>query len=251
MKETNKLIKKEIWEFNENIDIGIILEQGWMLEEVIKNFKNGELFYCFLIDKDMYILNENGKRYLFLQSNGASIVACRVEEMVKWKAKRIYRIGTCGALQDNISIGDVILSMAAIRDEGTSHHYLPVYFPSVSNPELLVKFKEKLLNFHIPVHIGITWTTDGRFVESNEKILSFSQLGVKAVDMETSAFLTVCWVRKIPAISIGIVTDKPIQDLREEFKGKIHDFSTIKIIVSQLLPKIILAIFNLERETRG
>lgn len=249
MEKNSTLSKNKIWEFNENIDVGIILEQGWMLEEIIKNFSNGEYLYCFLIDKDMYILNNNGKKYLFLQSNGASIVACRVEEMVKWKAKRIYRIGTCGALQDNINYGSVVLSIAAIRDEGTSHQYVPSYFPSVSDPELLVRLKEKLLSFQIPIDIGITWTTDGRFVESNEKILSFSKLDIKNVDMETSAFLTVCRFHKVPGLSIGIVTDKPIQDLKEEFKGRIHDFPSVKAIVSQLLYKIISVIFDFDKET--
>ncbi|MEM5779431.1 MAG: hypothetical protein QXJ96_03385 [Candidatus Aenigmatarchaeota archaeon] len=244
MKENNSFI----WEFNENIDVGIILEQEWMLEEIIKNFKNGTLLYCFLIDKYMYILNANGKKYLFLQSNGASIIACRIEEMIKWKAKRIYRIGTCGALQDNIKNGDIILSLAAIRDEGTSYQYVPAYFPAITNPELLFKLKEKLFNLHIPVDIGVTWTTDGRFVESNEKILSFSKLGVKNVDMETSAFLIVCWIHKTPGLSIGIVTDNPIHDLKEEFKGKIYDLPSIKAMISQLLPKIILAIFDLEKD---
>lgn len=240
--------KKECWEFQGKIDVGVILEQSWMLEEVIRNFKDGSLTYCFLVDKYLYILKCNGKTYLFLDSNGASIVACRVEEMVKWNAKKIFRVGTCGALQDNINVGDVVVSAAAIRDEGTSDHYAPRFFPSIPNPEFMFKFQEMLSCEGISTHVGITWTTDGRFVESDEKLLSFSRMNVKNVDMETSAFLIVCWVRKVLGLSIGIVTDRPLDDLKTEFKGKIHDLPTVKEIACQLLPKIIYAILNLEKD---
>lgn len=236
--------KEECWEFNEKIDIGIILEQGWMFADLINKFKDGRLLYCFLIDKDLYILEKNKKKYLFTSSNGASIVACRAEEMIKWGAKEIYRIGTCGALQNDIKLGDVILTLASIKDEGTSRQYLPEIFPCVANFELLLKFQKKLRNKNLPVHIGITWTTDGRFIETDEKIKSFANFNVKSVDMETSAFLSVCLFRKVHGISVSIVTDKPFEDLGSNFKGKIFDLPKTKEVVCNRLTDIISAILE-------
>ena len=203
--------------------------------------------YCFSIDKDIYLLEKNGKKYLFVHSNGASIVACRIEEMVKWGSKKIYRIGTCGSLQKNINVGDIVLSFAAIKDEGTSKQYLSTEFPSVINyPNLFVELEKKLRNNGLYIHTGLTWTTDGRFVESNQKILFFSEQNVKSVDMETSAFLTVCWYKKVPGLSLSVVTDKPIMDIDKEFKGEIQNLSEIKEITCKHLVDIINTIINIE-----
>ena len=236
--------EKICWDFRKKIDVGIILEQSWMFSEVIKQFKGGRLFYWFLVDRYAYLVEKNGKKYLLLSSNGASIIACRVEEMVRLGAEKVFRVGTCGSLQKDVEVGDIVLSFAAIKDEGTSLQYVPLEFPSVTDPYPLLAFLEKLKEKKLNVHLGITWSTDGRFVESNKKILLFSKLGVKNVDMETSAFLTVCWVKRISGISLGIVTDKPIEDLKEEFKGSIKNLSSVKKMVCKILPAIISTIFE-------
>jgi uridine phosphorylase len=238
---------KEHLDFNEIIDIGVILEQNWMVYELARKFQNGRMIYCFSIDRDMYVLNKNDKSFVFLQAQGSPHTACYVEELRKRNAKKIYRIGTCGALQTDINIGDIILSAAAIRDEGTTDQYIPKYFPSIADLKATFQVYKQLVSRNLPTHIGITWTTDGRFVESDEKILSFSKLNVKNVDMETSALLLVCWLYKIPAVSIGIVTDKPIDDIREEFKGKIPDLRENKKMLSRLLYDITSSIIDLEK----
>jgi len=228
-------MKKECLDYNETVDVGVILEQNWMVDYIADNFEDGELIYCFSIDRDIYLIERNGIKYAFLQAHGSAPTGCYVEEMKKRSAKKVYRIGTCGALQSNINFGDVVISTAAIRDEGTSDQYIPKYFPAMSPPEHVKNISTKLAERGLTVHNGITWTTDGRFVESNEKILSFSKLGVKNVDMETSALMIVCQMKNIPGISIGVVTDRPIDDVREEFKGRIHNLSENRKMLSERL----------------
>jgi len=238
--------KQKLLDWVDNIEFGIILEQNWMLEEVIKNFPGGQDFYCFSIDRNVYVMKEDNKKFAFVQSNGSASTACYVEELLKRHVKRVYRVGTCGSLQDNINIGDAVLSIAAIRDEGTSTQYIPSYFPAVSEPQRLIDLYNFLLKEGIPIHKGITWTTDGRFVESNEKISQFSKLDIKNVDMETSTVLVVCSIHKIPGISIGVVTDKPIKDINKEFKGTMEDLKQIKSISEERIIRIIQTIINFE-----
>lgn len=237
--------KQFFLDWQDSIDIGIILEQNWMLEEISKKFPEGVKFYCFSIDRDIYVIKNKDRKFAFVQSNGSSSTACYVEELLKRNAKEIYRVGTCGSLQDNINMGDVVLSSAAIRDEGTSDQYISKHFPAVSNQQKLSIIYKKISDINIPLHIGITWTTDGRFVESDEKILHFSKLDIKNVDMETSALLVVCSIHKIPALSIGIVTDKPIDDINKKFKGEMKDLQKIYDISKDRVYKIVNIIINL------
>ena len=241
----------ELMEFDENIDVGTILEQNWMLYEIADRFPGGRMVYVFPIDRDVYTLDKGGVRHAFLQAHGSSIIACYAEEMRKRNAGRIYRLGTCGSLQRDAEIGDVVLATAAIRDEGTSNQYVAPYFPAVADPHLVTEFERRLGNKGIPIHTGITWTTDGRFVESNEKISSFSRMGVKSVDMETSALLTVCYLHGIPALSISVVTDRPIDDLEKDFKGEIPDTQRNRIMLSERVYQIVSSILDSSNNMRS
>jgi len=236
----------EDFEFDRDVDIGVILEQNWMLYEIAHRFQeNGEMIYCFAIDRDIYVLKRDRKSFAFLQAQGSSHEACYVEEFRKRNAKKIYRIGTCGALQKDLEVGDIIVSTGAVRDEGTTDQYISKYFPAVADPQTTRQLYDALSSKGLPVKMGLTWTTDGRFVESNEKIVSFSKLNVKNVDMETSPLLLISWIHGIPAASIGIVTDRPIDDIDSEFKGEIHDFAKTKEMLTGILYDITESILEM------
>jgi len=242
--------KETLWEFKERSDVGVVVEQSWMFREVTNILNSGRLIFCFTMDKDILLWKRGGTRYVFVQSNGASIAACRVEEMVGSGATILCRIGTCGALQNRLNIGDVVLTTAAIKDEGTSSQYLPLEFPSVASRDLLIQFEHRLEGLGIPTHVGMTWTTDGRFVQSDEKISTFSKLGVLNVDMETSAFLTVCMFRRVAGLSVGIVTDKPVADVGKKFKGRLEDPPDVQRIVCKVLARIVPAVIDLGSNVR-
>lgn len=242
--------KAEYLDWKDQVDVGVILEQNWMVRQLPQHIPRGRMFYCYSIDRDLYTINDGGKKLAFVQSNGSSSTACYVEEFRLRKAKRVYRIGTTGALQDDINIGDAILSFAAIRDEGTSAQYVPANFPAFSDPHLVAPLYKSLLKEGVPTHLGLTWTTDGRFVESDKKMLEFSKLGVKNVDMETSALMVVCAVRGMSGTSVGIVTDKPINDLEKEVKGRVQDLAGVRGISEERFGEILNALLDAERKKR-
>ncbi|RLG87879.1 MAG: uridine phosphorylase, partial [Thermoprotei archaeon] len=74
------------------------------------------------------------------------------------------RVGTTAALTRNIELGDVIISIAAVRLEGTSKAYAPPEYPAFANYEVLLALIEAAETLGIKYHVGITASTDSFYV---------------------------------------------------------------------------------------
>jgi len=68
---------------------------------------------------------------------GCPSTAIAVEELIEAGADTMIRVGSSGAMQPYVHTGDVIVATGAIRDEGTTLHYLPMEFPAVANIEVV------------------------------------------------------------------------------------------------------------------
>jgi uridine phosphorylase len=101
-------------------------------------------------------------------------------------------VGIAGSLDEEISAGDMILPSSAIRDEGTSHHYLPSYLPAKPSENLHEKFITAMQSRSLRYVSGKVWTTDAPFRETGEEILEYRRQGVLAVEMECAALFSVC-----------------------------------------------------------
>ena len=86
---------------------------------------------------------------------GGPSTAIAVEELAKIGSDTFIRVGTSGIMQDYIQRGDLIVANSAVRDEGTSHQYLPADFPAVAHHDVVNAFvracKVRNLNFHTGV----------------------------------------------------------------------------------------------------
>ena len=96
---------------------------------------------------------------------GCPSTAIAVEELIKVGADTFVRVGTSGGLQPHIKTGDVAIVNAAIRDEGTSLHYLPVEFPAVADIDLVVALREGARRAGIPSHVGVSQSKDSFYGE--------------------------------------------------------------------------------------
>ncbi len=138
---------------------------------------------------------------------GAPAVAVMLEELATGGITRCIAIGVAGTLQDSIATGDLIITTEAIRDEGTSYHYLPADLPASPSKELFQQLVVGLSHRNQKYLSGRVWTTDAPYRETAEEIIRYQQNGILAVDMETSAFLSVCTALKIEAASGLIAAD--------------------------------------------
>ena len=91
---------------------------------------------------------------------GCPATAIAIEELANIGVRTLIRVGTTGAIQKNIKCGDLIISSAAVRLDGTSHQYVRPEFPAVANYEILLALIEAAESLGLRYHIGITASTD-------------------------------------------------------------------------------------------
>ncbi|WP_020577793.1 nucleoside phosphorylase [Actinopolymorpha alba] len=94
---------------------------------------------------------------------GCPSTAIAVEELVRAGADTFVRVGTGGGMQPDTAPGDVAVVTAAIRDEGTSSHYLPIEFPAVADPDVTWALAEGARSSGANVRLGVAQTKDSFF----------------------------------------------------------------------------------------
>lgn len=134
---------------------------------------------------------------------GGASMAIAVEELKNIGITHIIRIGSCGALQAGIGLGDLILVNAAVRDDGASRTYVPEAFPSVADTALLCACIRAGRDKGFRCHEGLCRSHDSFYIDNEDDISAFwSKRGVLGSDMETAALFTVARLRGVKAASI-------------------------------------------------
>jgi len=124
--------------------------------------------------------------------------------------KNIIRIGSCGALREDIKVGDLVLATGSVRGDGVTPYYVTSDFVTVSDKGLNGIMTELINASGIKVHTGAVWTTDALLRETREKVNEAVSRAAIAVDMVSSTFLTICQMNKVKATAILSVSDNII-----------------------------------------
>jgi uridine phosphorylase len=138
---------------------------------------------------------------------GCPSAAIAVEELANIGAKSFIRVGTTGAIQDFIAIGDVIIADSAIRCEGTTSEYVPPEYPAVASIEITNALLMAARELSVKYHLGTVRTTDSFYAERmQETIERYRALGVLGFEMECSAIFTIARLRGLEAGAVLAVT---------------------------------------------
>lgn len=138
---------------------------------------------------------------------GAPAAVMTLEELIACGVKTVFEVGASGGLQTFLQPSNIIVVTEAIRDEGTSHHYLPLKVKVESSLKLRSKLIRHLTERKIKHFVGSVWSTDGVYRETRKKFFKFRDSGVLAVNMETSAVFAVAKYRNVEAASAQVVSD--------------------------------------------
>ena len=105
--------------------------------------------------------------------------------------------GSAGVLRSDIAVGHIVVPVSAVRDEGTSYHYLPPTREVQASPEAVSAIEQVLKRYSIPYILGKTWTTDAFYRETPSKVKLRCEEGCLTVEMEAAALFAVARFRQV------------------------------------------------------
>ena len=168
---------------------------------------------------------------------GAPSLAIAVEELTRIGVTTFIRTGTCGGIQKNMNIGDLVISTGAVRFEHASQEYVTQAYPAVAHYEVVEALIQSAKELKVRYHVGITASMDtfycgqGRPGYKNylpsfdEHILSDMQkAGVKNFEMEVSCLLTLAGLFGKRAGAVCVVIASRITDelvITDEMQKKV------------------------------
>jgi uridine phosphorylase len=140
---------------------------------------------------------------------GAPYATMLLESLIVWGAEKVVFVGWCGAIAPHLSAGDIILPTEAVIEEGTSRLYQQERTYAVKTSEAVTaSIRGALAQTGCAYVEGKIWTTDAIYRETIEKVKSYQQQQVLAVEMELSALISVGRYRHIDVGAILVVSDE-------------------------------------------
>lgn len=134
---------------------------------------------------------------------GGASAGIAVEELRQIGVEAMIRIGSCGSLQPQVKLGDLIIVSGAVRDDGASKTYIEEIFPAVPDAELMIHCIEAAKENGLPYHVGIARSHDSFYTDNEEAIDGYwSKRGVLGCDMETAALFTIGHLRGVKTASL-------------------------------------------------
>ena len=151
-----------------------------------------------------------GKR-VSVQGTGMGMpsAAIYIQELIQdYKVKKLIRIGTCGAIQHDVKIRDVIIAQAAATNSSMIRSQFPGYdFPQIGNFDLLNKAYNIGLGKNLTLRVGSVLSSDSFYQDNTDIQNKLGDHGVLAVEMETAALYYLAAKFNVQALSLLTVSD--------------------------------------------
>lgn len=138
---------------------------------------------------------------------GAPAAALAMEGLAARGTNAFVSVGHVGALDPSLAVGDLVVVSRALRDEGTSHHYLEPADYVEADPGLRSTLEAAVETDGEPAHVGPTWTTDAPHRETAAEVERYRAEGVLTVDMEAAGVFAVAEYRGLQAAAAFTVSD--------------------------------------------
>lgn len=146
---------------------------------------------------------------------------CAFEELVTAGVTTIIRVGTCGALRDDIQDGSLVVATGAVRDDGATHLMVPPEYPAMSSPDVVLALEQAARTMGHPWFRGVVWTKS-LFYPGPLDIPweHYLRANVLAVEMELSALLVLASIRGVRAGGILTTDGNPLLRQAHEYNPR-------------------------------
>ncbi|MGO2334242.1 uridine phosphorylase [Providencia sp.] len=177
---------------------------------------------------------------------GGPSTSIAVEELAQLGIRTFLRIGTTGAIQENINVGDVLVTTGAVRLDGASQHFAPIEYPAVADFTCTNALYAAAQDAGATVHVGVTASSD-TFYPGQERYDTYSgrvmrhfrgsmkewqDMGVMNYEMESATLLTMCSSQGLRAGMVaGVIVNRTQQEIPNETLLKKTEGNVLSIVV--------------------
>ncbi|WP_043761921.1 uridine phosphorylase [Aeromonas taiwanensis] len=177
---------------------------------------------------------------------GGPSTSIAVEELAQLGIRTFLRIGTTGAIQPHLNVGDVIVTTGSVRLDGASLHFAPMEFPAVADFECTTALVETAKELGSKLHVGVTASSDtfypgqerydtvsGRVVQRFQgSMKEWQAMGVLNYEMESATLLTMCSSQGLRAGMVaGVIVNRTQQEIPNAETMAKTESDAIKIVL--------------------
>lgn len=156
----------------------------------------------------MFALEVDGKPCgIVPRAIGGSYAVLIAEQLLASGARVIVGLTSAGRVSPTLQIPSLVVVTAAIRDEGTSLHYLPASKSVAAPPRPVAPLANELKRLGLPVYEGTVWTTDAPYRETRQQLDQYGEEGVLAVEMQAASLFALAQVRRAQIAVVAHVSN--------------------------------------------
>jgi uridine phosphorylase len=210
-----------------------------------------------LMDNPRQLANHREFNTWIGEMDGKSVVVCStgiggpstsiaVEELAQLGIKTFLRVGTTGAIQPHIKVGDLLVTTAAVRLDGASYHFAPAAYPAAADFYCTTALVDAAREAGTPFHVGITASSD-TFYPGQERYDTISKrvaahlkgsmaewqaLGVMNYEMESATLLTMCSALGLKAGMVAaVIVNRTEQEIPSPETMKAAEHTSVKVVL--------------------
>ncbi len=174
---------------------------------------------------------------------GSPSAAIAVEELARVGVDTFVRVGSCGAIQPAMDVGDLVITTGAVRQEGTSEEYVRADYPATADGEVVSALVAAAERLGYDYHTGVTMSADSFYAGqgrpgfdgfeaagSDELVATLQDANVKNIEMEASAILTIASVYGLRAGAVcSVYANRTTGEFRTEGESRAAETASLAV----------------------
>ncbi|ELZ34562.1 uridine phosphorylase [Halogeometricum pallidum JCM 14848] len=174
---------------------------------------------------------------------GGPSAAIALEELARVGADTLVRVGSCGAIQPEMEVGDLVITSGAVRQEGTSKEYVREDYPAVADHEVVSALVAAAERLGYDYHVGLTMSADSfytgqgrpgfegfRAAGSDSLVEDLREANVKNIEMEAATLLTVANVYGLRAGAVcSVYANRVTGEFRTEGESRAVETASLAV----------------------
>ena len=159
---------------------------------------------------------------LIARTIGGPYAVLVAEQLAASGARVILGLTSAGRVSPGLRIPSLVLPAKALRDEGTSYHYLPAAETVDGDAGLTAVLQEELSGLGLPVVTGTVWSTDAPYRETSEQLERHARNGILAVEMQAASLFAFAAARQVRCGVVAHVTNGVDHSSTDQFDKGTH-----------------------------